>query len=236
MGKCIMPQVYVIGGNEELPNDGKTYGRLRVTIATGTLATISVYKSDAFTLTFDWGDGTQTNNTGTSAQIINHNYSTAGYGDYVVSMWISSGTGVFDGGQGGSASKFFGNTAEKVQMLTEFKVGDNCRLGSYGSAFANNYALKKVTLTGYGYKSLANSIFSGNYGCTTYIIDVPTVVISAGVNIFLNINTSTKIYVPDDLVDDYKMAANWTTYADYIYPISDKGVTHNDQKRNECYF
>jgi hypothetical protein len=30
-----------------------------------------------------------------------------------------------------------------------------------------------------------------------------------------------RIYVPDDLVDAYKAASNWSAYAAYIVPLSD---------------
>lgn len=34
-------------------------------------------------------------------------------------------------------------------------------------------------------------------------------------------NKTAKIYVPDALVEDYKAATNWTTYADLIHPLSE---------------
>ena len=85
-------------------------------------------------------------------------------------------------------------------------------------------------------KSMGDSAIRDCYSLTTYVFErTAGITAIGGTTVFTGINTSTKIYVPDALVDDYKIAANWTTYADYIYPISDKGVTHNDQKRNECY-
>ena len=44
---------------------------------------------------------------------------------------------------------------------------------------------------------------------------------SLGVDTFYAIESCTKIYVPDDSLAAYKAATNWTTYADYIYSISE---------------
>ena len=40
-------------------------------------------------------------------------------------------------------------------------------------------------------------------------------------NAFSNINVICKIYVPDDLYDEWIVATNWSTYADYIYKASE---------------
>ena len=40
-------------------------------------------------------------------------------------------------------------------------------------------------------------------------------------SLFPNNYTTGKIYVPDASVNDYKTATNWSTYASYIYPLSD---------------
>lgn len=45
-----------------------------------------------------------------------------------------------------------------------------------------------------------------------------------GANCFINTNSSFRIYVPDDgtgaIVQDYKAATNWSSYASRIFPIS----------------
>ena len=77
--------------------------------------------------------------------------------------------------------------------------------------------------------SIGANAFQNCRSLTTYVFErIAVITAIGGTTTFDGINTSAKIYVPDDLVDDYKIAANWTTYADYIYPLSDKGVTHND--------
>jgi hypothetical protein len=44
----------------------------------------------------------------------------------------------------------------------------------------------------------------------------------ANINAFTGINAACKIYVPDASVAAYKAATNWSTYANYIYPLSTK--------------
>ena len=43
---------------------------------------------------------------------------------------------------------------------------------------------------------------------------------SLGGNAFAITHSELKIYVPDDSVEDYKGATNWSVYADKIYPLS----------------
>lgn len=43
----------------------------------------------------------------------------------------------------------------------------------------------------------------------------------ANSNAFTNINPLCKIYVPDESINAYKTATNWSVYADYIYPLSE---------------
>ena len=49
-------------------------------------------------------------------------------------------------------------------------------------------------------------------------IQVPTL---ANINAFNGINASAKIVVPDTLYDEWVLATNWTTYANYIYKASE---------------
>ena len=65
------------------------------------------------------------------------------------------------------------------------------------------------------------STFDSTRWCTVYIFDSVTPPTSANKNMFNNFNTSAKIYVPDNSVNDYKTASNWSNWASYIYRISD---------------
>ena len=94
------------------------------------------------------------------------------------------------------------------------------------SAFWVDTGIEKIDLPSITY--IERQAF---YGCTalkTIIIRPSLICGIESSNIFENtpISTSTTegfIYVPDDLVDSYKSATNWSTYASKIKPISDLG-------------
>ena len=93
------------------------------------------------------------------------------------------------------------------------------------SPFFGCYKLKTVDLdmamTFGGYQAHWNSaVFD------TLIIRDTEVVATLSVNGLFNnancfANKTAKIYVPDALVEDYKAATNWVTYADLIHPLSE---------------
>jgi hypothetical protein len=56
----------------------------------------------------------------------------------------------------------------------------------------------------------------------TFIFKSTTPPTLANINAFAGINPICKIYVPDASVEAYKTATNWITYANYIYPLSQK--------------
>ena len=119
------------------------------------------------------------------------------------------------------------NTFWGCRSLTNIVIPNS--VTSIGAeAFRDCYSLTNIVIPN-SVTSIGAGAFNSCYSLTTYVFErtVGITAISAS-NIFTNINPSTKIYVPDALVDDYKIADNWSTYANYIYPISDKGVTHND--------
>lgn len=63
--------------------------------------------------------------------------------------------------------------------------------------------------------------FSNCQLCITYIFHSTTPPTMENTNAFTNINSDAKIYVPDESVNAYKTATNWSTYASYIYPLSE---------------
>jgi hypothetical protein len=107
------------------------------------------------------------------------------------------------------------------------------------NAFYTCYSLTSITIPS-GVTSIGNYAFYGCYSLTS--ITIPSNVTSIGANAFYNcysiieyhilattpptlaatsaftgVNAICKKYVPTASVDAYKIATNWSTYADYIY-------------------
>lgn len=92
-----------------------------------------------------------------------------------------------------------------------------------GNAFAGCWALTKVEfplLT-----SLDPSAFTNTKALTAFIIRTPdtvaTMVNAYGGSGSAIVTGTGYFYVPDDLVEDYKVATNWTKFANQIKPLSE---------------
>ena len=96
------------------------------------------------------------------------------------------------------------------------------------SAFQGCANLTTVDLTGTGATTIAASAFSGDTKLEALIIRSNTVATLANVNALSSTLIAAEdgaVYVPTALVDSYKAATNWSTYASQIYPISAYPVT-----------
>ena len=87
------------------------------------------------------------------------------------------------------------------------------------STFSRCYSLAPVTIPN-GVKSIDSDAFSSCYGVAFYDFSnhtsVPTL---ANTNAFTGISADCQIRVPASLVDEWKAATNWSTYADYIVGV-----------------
>lgn len=70
--------------------------------------------------------------------------------------------------------------------------------------------------------SLLEFAFYQCVGVIEYVFNSTTPPTLANINAFGDIRSSCKIYVPDASLATYKAATNWSTYADYIYAMSDR--------------
>jgi hypothetical protein len=88
-------------------------------------------------------------------------------------------------------------------------------------AFLNCNNLKELefpsTLT-----SIATQAFQGCNSILEYTFLSTTPPTLASTSAFASIKSTCKIYVPDANVAAYQAATNWSTYANYIYPLSTK--------------
>ena len=86
-------------------------------------------------------------------------------------------------------------------------------------AFSNCYALSSITIPG-GVTSIGTTAFRNCYGMRYYDFTsfqaVPTL---SNTNVFTNISADCEIRVQSALVDEWKAATNWATYADYIVGV-----------------
>ena len=71
--------------------------------------------------------------------------------------------------------------------------------------------------------SLGSGAFSNCYNLQQVVINAD-IVITIQSDSFSTDAYNTKFYVPDNLVEDYKVATNWVKFADRIYPLSSLGV------------
>ena len=87
-----------------------------------------------------------------------------------------------------------------------------------GGAFSACYSLTNITIP-----SGVTSISSAFYGCPSIIeydfssfTSVPTLVTTTA---FTDINGICKMKIPSALIDEWKTATNWVTYADYMVAV-----------------
>lgn len=108
------------------------------------------------------------------------------------------------------------NAFNGCYQLKNITLGDN--LTTIGERFAQNcYNLEKMifpsTLTTISGGNNFAYCYSAQYFDFSACLQIPTL---ANTNAFYNINANCKIIVPDDLYEDWVVATNWSTYADYI--------------------
>ena len=172
----------------------------------------------------NWGDGTTNSET-------THTYTE--YGSYTITC---DGTEppqyVF--GQVSSTNNCFCKNVYIGELVTS--IGNNAFTNCYSltsvtipsgvtsidyGAFGVCYSLTSVTIPS-GVTSIGGNAFRYCYSLTKYnftsATSIPTL---SNINAFNGINGICKIYVPDALYDDWIVATNWATYADYIYKASE---------------
>lgn len=88
------------------------------------------------------------------------------------------------------------------------------------SAFSYMHALTDVYI-GTGIQTIGSNLFLGRGIASPITLRIAaTTPPTLGTGLFVA-NTTYKIYVPDASVNDYKTATNWSTWASFIYPLSD---------------
>ena len=115
------------------------------------------------------------------------------------------------------ATSIGGNAFYSCSALTSVNLPVATSIGN--SAFSNCSALTSVNLP--AAITIDGSAFSSCSRLTSVVLrNTAQVATLAGTNAFLY-SSNAIIYVPDALVDDYKAATNWSTYADRIKGLSE---------------
>ena len=201
------------------------------------------------TVTVDWGDGTTPDIlTGTDTTVMQYtpNHAYAVPGEYVIKLTVDGTMGFYGDVEFGSAillcsSGFDGRDYVYRNSVQKIELGNG--VTSIGQAtFAMCYSLASITIPDgvtsigltafYSCYSLAsitmpNSVTSielaafddcwsvAFYDFTAYT-SVPTL---SGTSAFGNLAIDCQIRVPASLVDAWKTATNWSTYANYIVGV-----------------
>ena len=111
-------------------------------------------------------------------------------------------------------------TFQQCYSLTNITIPNNIT-SIQNDTFYNCCSLTELTIPS-GVTSIGNTAFRYCYSITKYDFSTATVVPALSTtNAFEGINKICKIIVPDALYDEWIAATNWTTYADYIYKVSE---------------
>jgi len=121
-------------------------------------------------------------------------------------------------GMTGSIGTYAFSYCSALTSLT-LPSGTNTAIGD--STFRKLMSVRTFTVLS-GFTSLAANAFEGNNAMDEYIFQPTSPPTMAATSVFTGIKLLTRIYVPDASTLAYRAATNWTTYADYIYPLSNR--------------
>jgi hypothetical protein len=195
-------------------DDGRTRLYIRIAAEGRMDVPLYIYQSVSDGVVIDWGDNSPTetlNGAGNVSGI--HTY--AQTGDYVISLRVASGT--LGLGRKSNSYCVLGSTSTKVyvNMLQKVEIGSGVT-AIYDYAFYSCYSLASVVIPN-SVNSIEVSAFNkcsnvAFYDFTSHT-SVPTL---SNANAFTEIASDCEIRVPAALADEWKAAANWSTYADKI--------------------
>ena len=227
--------------------DSKTYITLKLDESTG-LTPILVYQmTSGDRIDIDWGDGNASQAWITGQSV--HTY--LAYGTYTLSLASKDGTVVvgyqampkssyrtaFEGAYLASViSVVLGATVTDSVIAFRGCVNLDCVALSNtkyttlkkadSEVYKNCTSLDSVMLPS-DITSLNGSVFNGCSSLKTVIIPSTSVVALDSATYFTGAHPDLRIYVPEELVNNYKAASNWSSIANKIYQLNDLAVYGN---------
>ena len=230
-------------GTMYVTDDGDT--RLYIRIATEGRMTVPLYWSQTVAngVSIDWGDGSAIQSVdGTGNVNTTHTY--AQPGNYVIRLKVVNNC-TLGLGHGSLSYCVMGSLSNNgrvyCNMLQAVEIGKNVTsIGAY--AFNSCYSLSSVSIPSsvtsieygafgrcsslssvsipQGVTSIDTNMFGYCYGMAIYDFtkhtSVPTLV---NTNAFSSIPSDCKIKVPSSLLEEWKSATNWSTFADKIVGV-----------------
>lgn len=197
-------------GAEYTTADGKTHAHLRLTTVSGLGATLYFNKDDGSTLTVDWGDETSDDYTNTG------NFNTGEHvyvatGDYVVKIWISSGSGKYELSSGTSATPFCGGSIQnKRSTLVALHVATGItELKSYALYYHDS--MERL--------SLPPGVLSLGLSCMPYCRSLQGLVIPGGVTT-LGASVLSFCYKISAVVFPYSLSSTGGTLMSAAYNLA----------------
>ena len=112
-----------------------------------------------------------------------------------------------------------GTKAFGVAGFTTIELPDSVKvIGDYAFFFC--YQIERIVI-GTGIETIQRGLCGYTRKQNAVIVCKAVTPPTIGNAIFPTNYTTGKIYVPDESVEAYKTATNWSTWADYIYPLSE---------------
>lgn len=206
--------------------DGKDHYLIDIVAGEEFPVYVYYYIPSGGTLTIEWGDGKSDTVSGANGAVETaHTYGYTGSYEIKVSCdtdgWYPYGTstsGVL--GQYTSSSKSEAGRCLDRSRLSEIHLADRS-MNLIDYSIGNFYRLMKFTIPS-GVTSIGSNAF---YYCKNlkYIELKPTTPPTLSSSTAFDRTNNCPIYVPDESVDTYKAASQWSSLASRIYGISEKG-------------
>lgn len=116
----------------------------------------------------------------------------------------------------GSYAFKFCSGLTSIEIPNSVTLMDTC-------AFQDCTGLTSITIPN-SVTRIGSGVFKGCSGLTLIVMSTIVPPTLSSTTVFNNTHSNLQIYVPDESVDAYKAATNWSSYASKIKPMSQKSV------------